>query len=413
MGEVRKCLELGVVGLGECGGNLAVEFTELGYKAVAVNTSQTDLRALPLDGKHRVYVGLEGRDGAGQDMALGQRSIEAKSEELVQRVGELTDGCDQLLLCAGLGGGTGSNVGVLANILARLERPISVLAALPKNQESSIAKINAVNAINHFRTSDISSIVLIDNEKILRNYRSESLTNFYRNANQAAVAKLHEMNTVSANVEYIPIRGFDGEDFRRVFSSRGVLIYGAAPLADDDLLVRDRLANGLRGIWDSSGLLASGFEYKDATMAGVVLLAPKELLDKAPADVFEMLIKQIRDLTDTSGIYAGLFQGPADQTPMLYTMLGGLPFPARLRTVLSQAKEEGPALGVKVARPIEELDLGDLIGLDLFSSGYIGPAPPGAPAEGPVAPGTLAEGPVSAEEVESVASELTGSESQS
>jgi len=380
MSDSQKCLDLGIVGLGECGGNLAVEFTKLDYKAVAVNTSFTDLRALSLDAKNQIYVGFEGRDGAGQDMALGQQSLEAKSEEILKQVGEQTEGCKQLLLCAGLGGGTGSSIGVLANILARLEKPISVLASLPKNEESSIAKINAVNAINHFRTSDVASIILIDNEKILRQFRSESLTAFYSSANQAAVERLHEMNTISTNPIYMPIRGFDGEDFRRVFSSRGILIYGAADLTDDDLLARDRLANGLRSIWDSSGLLASGFEYKDATMAGVILVAPQDLLDRAPADVFESLIKQIRDLTDTAGIYAGLFQGPPDQMPRLYTMLGGLPFPNRLRTVLGQAKEEGPALGVKVARPIEELDLGEISGLDLFSAGYIGPLPIASPS---------------------------------
>ncbi|HPC45504.1 MAG TPA: hypothetical protein PK384_06895 [Candidatus Latescibacteria bacterium] len=377
MSEGQKCLDLGIVGLGECGGNLAVEFTRLGYKAVAVNTSHTDLRALSLDPRKRIYIGYEGRDGAGQDMALGQRSLEASSDIIVEAVGTQLEGCRHLLLCAGLGGGTGSNIAVLANILARLDIPISALASLPKDHESSIAKINAVNAINLFRNSDVASIILVDNEKILRQYRSESLTAFYSSANQAAVERLHEMNTLSTNELYMPIRGFDGEDFRRVFASRGVLIYGAADLTDDDLLIRDRLANGLRSIWDSSGLLASGFDYKDATMAGIILVAPQDLLDRAPADIFESLIRQIRELTDTSGIYAGLFQGPPDQMPRLYTMLGGLPFPNRLRTVLGQAKEEGPALGVKVARPIEELDLGELSGLDLFSAGYIGPVPAG------------------------------------
>jgi cell division GTPase FtsZ len=377
MSEGQKCLDLGIVGLGECGGNLAVEFTRLGYKAVAVNTSHTDLRALSLDPRKRIYIGYEGRDGAGQDMALGQRSLEASSDIIVEAVGTQLEGCRHLLLCAGLGGGTGSNIAVLANILARLDIPISALASLPKDHESSIAKINAVNAINLFRNSDVASIILVDNEKILRQYRSESLTAFYSSANQAAVERLHEMNTLSTNELYMPIRGFDGEDFRRVFASRGVLIYGAADLTDDDLLIRDRLANGLRSIWDSSGLLASGFDYKDATMAGIILVAPQDLLDRAPADIFESLIRQIRELTDTSGIYAGLFQGPPDQMPRLYTMLGGLPSPNRLRTVLGQAKEEGPALGVKVARPIEELDLGELSGLDLFSAGYIGPVPAG------------------------------------
>ena len=164
----QKCLDLGIVGLGECGGNLAVEFTRLGYKAVAVNTSHTDLRALSLDPRKRIYIGYEGRDGAGQDMALGQRSLEASSDIIVEAVGTQLEGCKHLLLCAGLGGGTGSNIAVLANILARLDIPISALASLPKDHESSIAKINAVNAINLFRNSDVASIILVDNEKILR-----------------------------------------------------------------------------------------------------------------------------------------------------------------------------------------------------------------------------------------------------
>ena len=173
-----------------------------------------------------------------------------------------------------------------------------------------------------------------------------------------------------------------------------MLIYGSAALAPDDLLVRDRLANGLKNIWDTSGLLASGFEYKDATMAGVVLVAPKSLLDKAAADVFESLIKQIRDVTSTSGIYTGLFECSDEESPRLYTMLGGLPFPARLRAVLNQAKEEGPELGHKVARPIEELELGELEGLDLFAAGLPGETDPGT-------------GSVSSDEVTNVARKLS------
>ena len=126
MAAVRKNLELGIVGLGECGGNIAAEFARMDYKVVAINTSFTDLRGLALDSNRRIYVGLGGRDGAGQDMVLGQQSLEAKGEELVQKVGELTDGCDHLIVAAGLGGGTGSNVAVLANLLNRLDRPNGV-----------------------------------------------------------------------------------------------------------------------------------------------------------------------------------------------------------------------------------------------------------------------------------------------
>lgn len=402
MPATGKCLDLGIVGLGECGGNLAVEFDRLGYRSLALNTSSTDLRGVALPPERRLYVGLDGRDGAGQDMALGQRALESHSDAIVARVGSQLRGCDQLLVCGGLGGGTGSNVAILANIVSRVGIPVSALVALPKNQESSIVKLNAVNAVNQFRNTDVTSIVMIDNEKILRHFRNGSLTTFYAEANKAAVVTLHEMNAISGNAELLPIRGFDGEDFRRVFGSRGVLIYGSANLVEDDLLVRDRLANNLRSIWESSGLLAAGFEYQDSTMAGVVLVAPKDLLDKAPADTFEMLIKQIRDLTGASGIYTGLFQSPNGQPPRLYTMLGGLPFPERLRQVLTQAKEEGPSLGSKVARPIEELDLGEIEGLDIFTGSIGSPMTP-APAPPPRREGTAS---LTADELSTSAAEL-------
>ena len=83
------------------------------------------------------------------------------------------DGCDHLLLTAGLGGGTGSNATTLVNILGRLGKPVSVLTTLPKDQEGSIAKINAARAVNQFHDTDVSSVVFVDNEKILRQFRSD------------------------------------------------------------------------------------------------------------------------------------------------------------------------------------------------------------------------------------------------
>ncbi|MDP6124862.1 MAG: hypothetical protein QGH20_03800, partial [Candidatus Latescibacteria bacterium] len=275
----ERSVEIGVVGLGECGCNLAVEFDRLGYAAVALNTSYTDLRGLPLTEK--LYVGTNGRDGAGQDVLLGGQYLDANAEEILDRVQSIADGCDHILLTAGLGGGTGSNVITLANLISKLGRPISVFATLPKNQEGSIAKVNAVQAVSQFNDTDVTSVVLVDNEKILLQFGSNSLTTFYHNANSSVVNTLHEMNSLAHDTGLTPVRGFDGEDFRRVFTARGTLIYGQADLKREDLTVEDQLANGLQTIWDNAGLLAAGFDYQDATMAGIVLVAPESLLAQA------------------------------------------------------------------------------------------------------------------------------------
>jgi len=45
MQDFRKRLKIGVVGLGQCGGNLASEFVRKGYQACALNTSFSDLKS--------------------------------------------------------------------------------------------------------------------------------------------------------------------------------------------------------------------------------------------------------------------------------------------------------------------------------------------------------------------------------
>ena len=79
----RKRLKIGVVGMGQCGGNLAVEFSKKGYEAFALNTSFSDLKSLEdLPKEQRLHVGLNGRSGAGKDLNLGKQSLLSNRDQI-------------------------------------------------------------------------------------------------------------------------------------------------------------------------------------------------------------------------------------------------------------------------------------------------------------------------------------------
>ena len=74
MKPADRALNIVVVGLGQAGGNLATEFARLGYRSIALNTAHTDLsslasaeRAASLSSDQRIYIGIDGYDGAGAD----------------------------------------------------------------------------------------------------------------------------------------------------------------------------------------------------------------------------------------------------------------------------------------------------------------------------------------------------------
>ena len=106
-----RSLDVAVVGLGQAGGNIAAEFFRRGYRAMAFNTAQTDLIALDPGGVYptlpadrRVYIGLDGYDGAGADPAYGKECIAENAERIRTAVVKMAAQADVLLLAAGLGG---------------------------------------------------------------------------------------------------------------------------------------------------------------------------------------------------------------------------------------------------------------------------------------------------------------------
>jgi len=365
--ERQQHLGIAVIGLGQCGGNFANEFARLGYKAMALNTSTTDLKDLDaIPEEFRVHIGLQGRNGAGKDRRLGLKSLLSHREKIVQQVRVLAKRAEILLLVAGMGGGTGSNLGGLAEILAPLGLPISCMVTVPTESESGITKVNAVYGINNLTRSTLGNLIIIDNAKILKIFPDASIADFYTRANQLVVRTLAEFNSTANELKSVSIRSFDSEDFRKVFLSGGVNVFGATSIKVEDHITDDMVFSKLKQIWDSSGLLAEGIDYTSASLAAVVLYAPAGILERSSANMIEKLSKSIKHHTQGAAVYTGIYKMKEPGPIRMYTMLGRLSLPNRMVNLMSQAATEGQHLAQKVKQKVPTMDLSEIESMEFF-----------------------------------------------
>ncbi len=365
--ERQNHLNIVVIGLGQCGGNLANEFARQGYKAMSLNTSTTDLKDLEsVPNDFKVHIGLAGRNGAGKDRRLGLKSILSNKDKVLERVRTLSRGADLLLLAAGMGGGTGSNLGDLVNLLAPVGLPVSCLVTIPTDSESGITKVNAVYGLNNLTRSKLANVMIIDNSKILKIFPDATIADFYKRANQLVVRTLAEFNSTADEMRSVSIRSFDSEDFRKVFLSGGVVIFGASSIKVDESITEDMIFGRLRQVWDSSGLLAEGFDYSTAALAAVIFYAPKQVLERSSASIMEKLNASIKKVTQGAAVYTGIYQMKEPGPVKIFTMLGRLSLPNRIVNLMSQAAIEGQHLAQKVKQKMPTLDLSEIESMEFF-----------------------------------------------
>jgi len=386
MKPADRALDIVAIGLGQGGGNIAAEFGRLGYKAIALNTAHTDLSALaPTDRGVRggsiapspnatalsreqcVYIGLDGYDGAGADLNYGRECIRENASRIRSTVQAHAEGADVVMLTAGLGGGTGSAVSELVDVLEDLELPIVVLATLPGEHESGIAKVNAARGLSELVKRRPYGWIFADNQRLAQTHGSVSLDRYFEAVNEVIVAPLDALNRLNDREGVHPLRTLDGEDFRRLLLSSGVLNYAEAALAE---LSVDAVINGIREALLSSGVMPAGFSLQEVAYMGVVLEAPASTLSDTPFSFFEQLSEQLKNDTGGGAIYVGMYRTP-DVTKgraRLRLIASSQSLPSGIQAVVNDAKREGSTLRDKLRRAVDALDLGEIEDFDLFKT---------------------------------------------
>lgn len=155
--------QFGVLALGQCGGNIGVEFADLGYTTVFVNTSKEDLATIK--GTHKIHI--PGADGVAKDR---KKVLQLASEHIGDIVEKITTLLPQkYIICTfSASGGTGSGLSVpLMAYLAQIGRVCIPAIVLPHTeQESAKASENSYNAcVEVMGIKNLGATFLLDNSK--------------------------------------------------------------------------------------------------------------------------------------------------------------------------------------------------------------------------------------------------------
>ena len=155
--------QFGVLALGQCGGNIGVEFEKLDYTTVYVNTSKEDLSTIK--GTHKIHI--PNSDGAAKNR---KRVLQLASEHISDIVEKITTILPQkYIICTfSASGGTGSGLSIpLMTYLTQIGRICLPVVVLPDhNIESAKACENAYNCLAELMSiNGLGATFLLDNAR--------------------------------------------------------------------------------------------------------------------------------------------------------------------------------------------------------------------------------------------------------
>lgn len=330
-------ISLSLVGLGQGGGRIARAFWDQGYRSVlAVNTAEQDLSALKSEDEYSDFPTLDlGSGGAGQDPEKGRARVAAAREDIWDAMDfhkvAVPENTELTLVCASLGGGTGS--GGLVPLIEMLRNRnddvrgnmrVGAVVSLPADYEGTRTCRNAVLAWRALMRLNLSPIIVLDNARLNKLVRTGALQ-FYDAANRLAASAFHAFNRLAA----LPsgLITFDPADYRELLG-QGILTCSSTRfLAEDGKADKSQLSSAIRQQTFSQEFFAS-CDLSKATHLACLFVGSDRLLEDLMMDDFANVFRMLkRNVSDQATIYRGVYRGEADEL-RCFTMLGGLPEPA-------------------------------------------------------------------------------------
>ena len=156
--------QIGILGVGQCGGNIASLFEQKGYECAYINTSMEDLNSLK-NAKYKIHV--KGGEGASKNRKAVLQLAAESIENIIGKVNELLPQ-KYLVVCFSAGGGTGSGLSpFLCTYLAQTGRIIVPVVVLPDHTKESVKTCeNAYNCCKDLSTAQgLGTMFLLDNGK--------------------------------------------------------------------------------------------------------------------------------------------------------------------------------------------------------------------------------------------------------
>jgi cell division GTPase FtsZ len=249
-------MKLVVVGLGQCGGRIADEFSRLNSRAkarrgmtivtgcFAVNTDAADLSGLSAisnDHHHRILIGgrKTGGHGVGKINELGAEIAKEDSDKIIENLRNTKKffETDAFLLIAGTAGGTGSGaISVVTQHLKEryIDKPIWNLLVLPFEHEESTEERTVFNVATCLKScySVADAVFLVDNQRYVR--KDSSIQNNLSKINSMIADPFYNLLCAGEEkkAKYIGAKLLDAGDIIQTVVGWTIIGYGktTAPL---------------------------------------------------------------------------------------------------------------------------------------------------------------------------------------
>jgi cell division GTPase FtsZ len=361
--ERRVSLRFGVIGSGQAGGKLAKVFYDLGYDVCAVNTAKQDLELLEIPEGRKFFMNYS-LGGTGKDLEVARAAIEDNFEHVKTFITEHIAEADVLVLCASAGGGTGAgSASTIASLLATFGKPVIVMLVLPGSTDDSQSKFNAVQVLSEMADMAskevINSLVLVDNAKIELAYSNLGPAQFWKVANNAIVEPLHMFNALASQPSNL--ESLDPMDLAKSLLEAGnCVLFGSNRISRDeyesnDLALVSAISDNLE-----HGLLASGFDLKEAQSVGILVTARQEVLDRVPTQSISFIFKFIADEYSSARVFKGIYQVPSDNDDIqIYFIFSGMGLPReRVDSLKKEADRHMSALVDKKKMSADKMNVG-------------------------------------------------------
>ena len=344
--EHEVACQFAFLGTGQGGAKLAQAHWDIGYRRVAAfNLTDSDFQDLsPEMPKLSLEVG-----GAAKDANLARQQLRGRDQEvwdLLTRAwgSEVEYG----LICAGLGGGTGSGTaGPLAQLarkyLESLGKPpkVGALVSLPPASEGQAVARNAVRAFKELWELKVSPLIVIDNARIDALYNPPFLR-LYSKANETVASLLHLFNYYARMKS--PLQSFDANELRQLLDA-GMLVMGAADLpveaihspADISGQIREQLAETVLAVVD----------LQRSRGAACLYVGSEDVLSRLTREYFDAGFTQLNRIVGAAYqdvdpvVHRGVYVG--EEGLQCYTLIAGLEPPHQ--TLNELAKMGGLAAG--------------------------------------------------------------------
>jgi cell division GTPase FtsZ len=338
-----RSLNFGVIGLGQAGSRVAEKFHDLGYMTCVMNTATQDLEYINIPDERKILLPFA-LGGAGKDLHNGREAVEQNAELIIEKLNNVFDESNEILILAvSGGGGTGSGgAEAMIGLLSTLKVPVGVIYILPMESEDSLSKHNSVTTLSKLAkmasTDIISSLVIVDNAKIELIYPGLSKAEFWPTANTAIVGPLHLFNYLSSIAT--PYDSLDSMDFSRILLAGDCTTYGMIEVEDymETTSIAEAVLENLE-----SGLLASDFGLKEARFGGFIVVGNPEVMRALPAENIHYASHMISETCDYAQVTRGVYEMSEVKGDIvrIYTMFSGLGLPsARIESLKEQAKTQ-------------------------------------------------------------------------